>query len=66
VTDRPKRSVFRRIERWLVGLAMAVVAFVLERMVLRSIKKGRIVPTRAVEEEEPPFATSQGTDVTGG
>jgi hypothetical protein len=29
----------RRVERWLVGLAMIVAAFVLERVVLRSVKK---------------------------
>jgi hypothetical protein len=35
----PKPKGIRRIERWLVGLAMAVVAFTLERMVMRSVKK---------------------------
>jgi hypothetical protein len=30
---------FRRIERWLVGLTLAVVAFVLERIVMRAVKK---------------------------
>jgi hypothetical protein len=45
----------RRIERWLVGLAMVVVAFVLERVVLRSVKK-----------EDPPrptTLTSKGGEV---
>lgn len=64
MSDRPKRGPFRRIERWLVGLAMAVIAFVLERAVLRSIKKGTTVPTRP-SEEEGPLATSSGTDVSG-
>jgi len=36
--SRP-RSLLRRIERWAVGLVMAVIAFVLEKMVLRSIRK---------------------------
>jgi hypothetical protein len=36
-TRKPKG--IRRIERWLVGIAMAVVAFVLERIVMRSVKK---------------------------
>jgi hypothetical protein len=35
----PKPKGIRRIERWLVGLAMAVVAFILERIVMRSVKK---------------------------
>jgi len=36
--SRPK-SIWRRIERWMVGLVMAVIAFVLEKMVLRGIRK---------------------------
>ena len=45
----------RRVERWLVGVAMIVVAFALERVVLRSVKK-----------EEPPrptTLTSKGGEV---
>ena len=38
-TPKPK-NIFRRMERWAVGLAMAVVAFVLERIVMRSVRKG--------------------------
>jgi hypothetical protein len=46
----PKPRGIRRVERWLVGLAMAVVAFILERLVMRSVKrsgdaKGRPPPT---------------------
>jgi hypothetical protein len=33
------RSPFRRVERWLVGIFMAVLVFVLERLVMRQIKK---------------------------
>lgn len=42
MTERsPKpKNVFRRMERWAVGLAMAVVAFVLERVVMRSVRRG--------------------------
>lgn len=40
---RPK-SVFRRVERWAVGLAMGVLALVLERAVVRSIRKGETKP----------------------
>jgi hypothetical protein len=29
----------RRVERWFVGVMMGIVAFVLERIVLRSVKK---------------------------
>jgi hypothetical protein len=45
----------RRVERWAVGLAMVVIAFALEKIVLRSVKK-----------EEPPRPTtvrSKGGDV---
>ena len=46
----PKPTGIRRVERWLVGLAMAVVAFILERLVMRSMKrsgdaKGQLPPT---------------------
>jgi hypothetical protein len=33
------RSPLRRFERWLVGIFMAVLVFVLERLVMRQIKK---------------------------
>jgi hypothetical protein len=36
-SKRPKG--WRRVERWLVGLAMVVIAAVLERVVMRSVKK---------------------------
>jgi hypothetical protein len=39
VRDRPRPSFFRRMERHLVGAVMTVMAFVLERIVIRSIKK---------------------------
>jgi len=35
----PKRSPLRRFERWLVGLFMASLVFVLERLVLHQIRK---------------------------
>lgn len=33
------RSFLRRFERWLVGMFMAMLVFVLERLVMRQIKK---------------------------
>ena len=33
------QSPFRRFERWLVGIFMALLVFVLERLVMRQIKK---------------------------
>jgi hypothetical protein len=58
--SRPK-SIWRRIERWMVGLVMAVIAFVLEKMVLRSIRKaGR---SGAATEQLPTTLTSKGGEV---
>jgi hypothetical protein len=37
-TKRPKG--LRRVERWVVGIGMGVIAFVLEKAVVRSVKKG--------------------------
>ena len=49
----PPRSVFRRFERWLVGLFMAGLVFVLERLVMHQIRKkeaarAKISPAAAV------------------
>ena len=41
------RSPLRRLERWLVGLFMAVLVFVLERLVMRQIRRkeaARVAP----------------------
>lgn len=58
--DRPKPKGFRRLERWLMGVVMGVIAFVLEKIVMRSIRKdggkepspasaGTVVTTNGVE-----------------
>ena len=33
--------IFRRLERWMVGLAMTILAWLLEKYLLHSIKRGR-------------------------
>ena len=48
----------RKVERWLVGLAMAVVAFVLEKVVMRTARKDR--PTTG---PAPTTLTSKGGEV---
>ena len=58
--SRPK-SILRRIERWMVGLVMAVIAFVLERMVLRSIRKAG--KSEEITEELHTTLTSKGGEV---
>lgn len=57
----PKRSAFRRAERWMMGIVMGVLAFAIERAVLRSIKKGR---TKPVTPTAAPFARGSGTDLS--
>ena len=55
----PKPKGLRRVERWLVGLAMSVVAFVLEKVVMRSVRKGETVMTQPA----PTTVTARGGDV---
>jgi hypothetical protein len=58
--SKPK-NLGRRLERWMVGVVMAVIAFVIEKMVLRSIRKGG-EPT-ASKEELHTTLTSKGGEV---
>jgi hypothetical protein len=48
----------RRLERWFVGVMMGIVAFALEKMVLRSVKK-----KHPDAERTPTTLTSKGGDV---
>jgi hypothetical protein len=57
----PKRSAFRRAERWMMGVVMGMLAFVIERAVLRSIKKGGATPKVRPSE---PFAKGSGSDLS--
>lgn len=50
---RRPRSLLRRSERWLVGLFMAGLVFVLERLVIRQIEKKE----RARVESSPAAVT---------
>jgi short subunit dehydrogenase-like uncharacterized protein len=59
---KPK-SVWRKIERWMVGLVMAMIAFVLEKMVLRSIRKGGKSGKSESREELHTTLTSKGGEV---
>jgi hypothetical protein len=36
----PRRSLLRRLERWLMGVVMGIGAFFIEKLVMRSIRKG--------------------------
>jgi hypothetical protein len=58
--DRPPPKGIRRVERWLVGAVMGVFAYVIERAVLRSIKKGT---TKPKPQESTPL-TASGAEVS--
>ena len=40
VERTPPKTFWRRTERWMVGVAMGIMAFVLEKAILRAVKKG--------------------------
>ena len=48
----------RRLERWFVGVLMGIVAFILEKVVLRSVKK-----KHPETKPEASTLTSKGGDV---
>jgi len=52
---KPPKGI-RRVERWIMGVAMSVIAFFLERIVMRSVKK-------KVPEPVPTTLTSKGGEV---
>ena len=54
---RPVKGI-RRLERWFVGVMMGIVAFALEKIVLRSVKK-----KHPDAEPTPTTLTSKGGDV---
>jgi hypothetical protein len=42
--NKEPNGIFRRLERWLVALAMGVLAWLLEKAVLQSIRRGGTKP----------------------
>jgi hypothetical protein len=59
-TETAKPKGIRRLERWLVGLAMAIVAFVLEQAVMRSVRKKH---GGEASVAPPTTVTSKGSEV---
>ena len=53
---RPKG--LRRLERWLVGITMSLIAFTLEKVVMHSVKK-----KAPASEPTPSTLTSKGGEV---
>jgi hypothetical protein len=41
----PTKPFIRHVERWLVGLAMTVIAYLLEKAVVRSIRRSGAKPS---------------------
>lgn len=61
MSNVPKRTFAGHIERWLVGLVMAAMAYIIEMAVLRSIRRkpGKLKPFQQTLGE-----SSTGTDNT--
>jgi len=60
---RPK-TFWRRTERWMVGIAMGIMAFVLEKAILRAVKKGEVEASpEGSDEPVPTTLTSKGGKV---
>jgi hypothetical protein len=58
--DRPRPKGFRRVERWFMGVVMGVLAFVLEKVVMRSLRKEGVTPPA---EDAGPMITTKGVEV---
>jgi hypothetical protein len=56
---KQRKSPFRRMERWGVGLILGVVAFFLERAVVRSIRRGET----KVKPAQPTALKGMGSDI---
>jgi hypothetical protein len=56
----PRPRGLRRAERWLVGVAFGAIAFVLERVVMRSVRRDGREPR--VAQTESRTITSRGGD----
>jgi hypothetical protein len=58
---RPKPRGFRRLERWTMGVVMGMLAFVLEKVVMRSIRKEG--GTAVAEPSSGTAITSKGAEI---
>jgi hypothetical protein len=64
IEHRRSKKWYRRLERWIVGIAMAIMAFVLEKAVMHAVKKGEVPPPPEEPKESPPTTmTSKGGKV---
>jgi hypothetical protein len=60
---RKPKSPWRRIERWIVGIAMAMIAFVLEKFVMRAVRKRQAAGEEPKKNATPTTLTSKGGKV---
>jgi hypothetical protein len=63
VEHRRPKTAWRRVERWLVGIAMAVIAFMLEKFVMRAVRKRRAAGEEPKKKDMPTTLTSKGGEV---
>jgi hypothetical protein len=63
VEHRKPKSTWRRIERWLVGIAMAMIAFMLEKFVMRAVRKRQASGEEPKKKAGPTTLTSKGGEV---
>jgi hypothetical protein len=61
--DRPRPKGLRRLERWMIGVLFAVIAFVLEKAVMRSVRKSGGAPSAPEPEQVTTQLTGSGAEV---
>ena len=62
-TPQPRRTVVRRLERWAMGVVMGIGAFFIEKLVMRSIRRGGGTVPAAGPAPTP--ITTRGVDIEG-
>jgi hypothetical protein len=59
------RRLSNRLARWALGVAFAIIAFVIERRVIRAIQKGQMGPkTAPATQALSGTRTAEGVEVT--
>jgi hypothetical protein len=61
--DAPKAKGLRRLERWMIGVLFAVIALVLEKAVMRSVRKDGGEPSTPEPDQVTTQLTGSGAEV---
>jgi hypothetical protein len=61
--DTAKPKGLRRLERWMIGVLFGVIAFVLEKAVMRSVKRGGVKAAAPEPEQVTTQLTGSGAEV---